>query len=482
MDLVVQENVDSCDNGLIALLTEFSVSDQTIGALGEAGCTSVALYAALGDGLEKKEVRANLSAATGVDPTAGKSELMEMTRLVAAWGAASVRSEVVIRQAAEREANFLPVRIHKKELLQARANYERIESIELTDEIAPGQAYLERKIPELTSALEAEPLTMVTTMAHDDLHRGMTEVGADPVTGLFKLSRKTFGTVLPRDSEEFRNRIKTMGVMYGYLRGRAPNRRCLETATERNWSRYCDYFLGKEVWGMATRDLQNRPISTPSLEHVITYEYQFRRGVIQLMNSGVDFWSAFLQMKGDAKHYQIHFLHQVALRPCHSVTAPGMAGQAPAAGPGNRMKLTLLDAHGIEQRPRQLEIADDPRRDRKQARLNKVRRLEKQLENARGGAKASGKGAAKRQLAIEDQQEPPPRWQKGQGKGGKGKDKSRAPTFPPGAANETPKGLRICASYNRGSCTYANCKFVHVCWWCGKEHAGGDTRTCEAKE
>ena len=160
---------------------------------------------------------------------------------------------------------------------------------------------------------------------------------------------------------------------------------------------------------MATRDLQNRPISTPSLEHVIAYEYQFRKGVIELMNSGVDFWSAVLQMKGDAKHYQIHFLHQVALRPCHAVSAPGMAGQASAAGPGCRPQVILLDAHGIEQELRGGETG----KSRRQGRLSKVRRLEKQLQDARGGAKAGGKGRAKRQLAIEDQQAPPARWQKG---------------------------------------------------------------------
>ena len=42
-----------------------------------------------------------------------------------------------------------------------------------------------------------------------------------------------------------------------------------------------------------------------------------------------------------------HFLTHLQLRPSHSVTAPGMSGQAQSLGPGSRPHLSLVDADGI---------------------------------------------------------------------------------------------------------------------------------------
>ena len=146
--------------------------------------------------------------------------------------------------------------------------------------------------------------------------------------------------------------MATLGILHGYLRMKARNRRRFETCTERNWSRYISHFLGKEVWGLATRNLEGVPMSTPDIEHVITYEFEMRKAIMKKMNKGMDFYAAFNDTRKDAEHKQISFLHHIALRPGRS--APGMRGQAPPAGPGSQGRLALVDAGPIATGGRQL--------------------------------------------------------------------------------------------------------------------------------
>ena len=174
------------------------------------------------------------------------------------------------------------------------------------------------------------------------------------------------------------------------------------------------------------------------MENVLVYEFHLRKSVIELMNWLVDCWAAFQQIKNDAKHYQINFLHNVRFSPNGSVTAPGMRGQGAAAGPGHRPQIALLNAQGIEQSG----SGDGPPIGKgRLTKKNRLARLKDQLEEAR---KANGKGKdknadrGKRLLAIEDQNDPPGKKGKGKGKG-----KDRAPRVPEGAAQEM-KPERLC--------------------------------------
>ena len=458
---------------MIALLSEYGVSQESMDELAKAECTSVCLFSALAD--DRESMRKAIKSLIGLDPANGKSETIEMAKIIAAWKTSNIRSDVVVKANAEREANFLPTKVPEKELEMAQLAYEKFEDIELTDEVAPGQAYFERKVTELSSTLKAEPLTMVTTKAHDELYRGMLNLGADPVSGLFKISQKNFGVILPRDSEEFRVRLTTLGILHGYLRMKARNRRCFETCTERNWTRYTSHFLGKEVWGLATRNLEGVPISTPDLEHVLTYEFEVRKAIMKRMNQGMDFYAAFNDVRKNAEHKQIHFLHHIALRPSRSVTAPGMRGQAPPAGPGSQGRLDLVDAEPIATGNRQLPAILDyePGKSKKKGE-NRNARLKRQLDDARRQiAGAPADRGEKRTLAILDD----PGRQPKKGKG-KGKDKGKGKGLPQGV-NLVDHDDRLCIGYNKGNCTFGDkCRYLHKCWWCGQDHAGGMTKQC----
>ena len=126
------------DMDMVSLLTEYGVSQESMNALAEAECTSVSLFAALAD--DREGMRKAIKSLTGLDPATGKTETIEVAKIVAAWKTSNIRADVVVKANAEREANFLPTKVPEKELEMAQLAYEKFEDIELTDEVAPGQA------------------------------------------------------------------------------------------------------------------------------------------------------------------------------------------------------------------------------------------------------------------------------------------------------------------------------------------------------
>ena len=71
-----------------------------------------------------------------------------------------------------------------------------------------------------------------------------------------------------------------------------------------------------------------------------------------------------------------------------------------------------------------------------------------------------------------------PKGPKGPKGGGKANDAAGMPPIPKGI---TPKrnGKQLCFAYNQHrNCKVNPCGFAHVCWWCGGDHAGGQTKTC----
>ena len=59
--------------------------------------------------------------------------------------------------------------------------------------------------------------------------------------------------------------------------------------------------------------------------------------------------------------------------------------------------------------------------------------------------------------------------------GGKERDRTAGPVFPDGVLRQTSDDKTVCASCNKGTCTFARCKLAHVCWK-GEQaaHAGKD--------
>ena len=126
-----------------------------------------------------------------------------------------MRSELEVKIQAERAATFQPRRVCGQDLLTVQKAYETLENNTLTDQAAPSQRFVARKVNEIETVFKAELLTMVT---------GFTTLAPamGPVLGAFKITEKKLGICMPWDSESLRQRFKTMGICFCYLRSAYP--------------------------------------------------------------------------------------------------------------------------------------------------------------------------------------------------------------------------------------------------------------------
>ena len=87
------------------------------------------------------------------------------------------------------------------------------------------------------------------------------------------------------------------------------------------FERYVARLFGPKVWGLATRIVDGRAVSTPELD--IAYEYQVRRAIMAKFNQNIDYGTMLARLKADPIPFQTHFRHHVAKSNRSTVTAPG---------------------------------------------------------------------------------------------------------------------------------------------------------------
>ena len=73
-------------------------------------------------------------------------------------------------------------------------------------------------------------------------------------------------------------------------------------------TRYQEWQFGERVWGMAQLDHNEKPISTPTIHHVLHYDYHIRKEHCRLMNLGHDFAAALEAAKKNGEIRAVHFI------------------------------------------------------------------------------------------------------------------------------------------------------------------------------
>ena len=293
---------------LQSILADAEVSTEVQDQLADAGITSLGLFASMGD--SDKAVREFLADVVGLDP-AGETDRairakvrMEITRICSAYGVSKASHEVEIKANAERSSQMLPVIVSKEEFTACRNAFEKCE-YKLVDEIAPSKPFFERKVTELSNEFIAEHLTTVTTTTQEEASQHQIPQ-IDPKTGFFRMSTKTLGIEMPRDTEEYRLRWETLGICLWYVKARSASRRVLQTVTMSRHDSILKWLFGPEVWGLATRTVDGTPLSTPSMQHVFTYEFALRKSVAKQMNGGVTWWDVWQVAMADVRLRQTH--------------------------------------------------------------------------------------------------------------------------------------------------------------------------------
>ena len=160
----------------------------------------------------------------------------------------------------------MPVRGGDQERMSNQQTFDKIEEYELSDEIAPGQPFCDRKKAELKIMFTAEPVTMVTTVQQADF--AAVQVPQVDSSGFLKVTSKEYAVPWPRDAGKLKFRLVTLGVCWNYLKYQAPENPALRLIDLQSFERYTECLFGAKVWGLATKALEGKVLSTPDIAMV----------------------------------------------------------------------------------------------------------------------------------------------------------------------------------------------------------------------
>ena len=85
------------------------------------------------------------------------------------------------------------------------------------------------------------------------------------------------------------------------------------------------------MWGESVVGDDGKPISTPTMAHVVTYDYKIREELAKYMNEGYDFETGFRKAKeNELLRTRRHFTRPVSVAiytsECRACTAPNIHG------------------------------------------------------------------------------------------------------------------------------------------------------------
>lgn len=203
------------------------------------------------------------------------------------------------------------------------------------------------------------------------------------------MSTKGFAVACPRDSKELRLRLRTLGYRHCMLRQYCPDRTVLRSINIQLFDRYIDWPFGPRVWGLIVKDLHGRPLSSPTIEHVMAYDYSIRKSVCRKVNKGLDFAAAVAEAQNDSELKSQEFLTQVSIS---AISFPSRAITAPV------YRAMPASSSGGANQPEKREAADDGNgAGKKQRSKGQRQRMKEALQKAKddaaaANARANGKG------------------------------------------------------------------------------------------
>eukprot|EP00434_Breviolum_minutum_P036054 symbB.v1.2.031930.t2/scaffold3763.1/size50786/1 len=223
------------------------------------------------------------------------------------------------RHQAEAEASLasLPSPFNKVEAQDLRQKFEQLH-YKLEDKVSPATSTLELIFDQVESG-EWKSMSLVQFLSRDDTEAEMMGATIDK-TGTVKI-RKGYGEAKPpKSSEELRQRLKLVGHTYIMAQLKFPHKAALQQLTPNHFSKLCDYLLGEQVMGLRAKDEEGAVVSSPSLELVLSYEFQIRKQMVKLMNEGEVMREALDQAMKDGVVKERFFLTPAAYS---AITAMG---------------------------------------------------------------------------------------------------------------------------------------------------------------
>ena len=304
--------VEALDPDFHGLLERKEVSQMVQGRLSNANVKSISRFAALGD--NRTDIRTFCTGTLALDRAA---DVVEIAGVVDTWQASKSRMES--RHQAEAEASLasLPSPVNKVEAQDLRQKFEQLH-YKLEDKVSPATSTLELIFDQVESG-EWKSMSLVQFLSRDDTEAEMMGATIDK-TGTVKI-RKGYGEAKPpKSSEELRQRLKLVGHTYIMAQLKFPHKAALQQLTPNHFSKLCDYLLGEQVMGLRAKDEEGAVVSSPSLELVLSYEFQIRKQMVKLMNEGEVMREALDQAMKDGVVKERFFLTPAAYS---AITAMG---------------------------------------------------------------------------------------------------------------------------------------------------------------
>ena len=475
---------DLLEPRLATLCMNAGVDEDTMNKMGTAGMQTCAIIKGMATSL--LDFREMLKEEPFVLDGKDIPTRIKVGKITAVYEACLVNQEVATKAEAERILANRPPEVPTEELEAAIALFE-VKKFSLAKAMKPSKGFYERLLLQVETSFKVMLFTKVTNSLDDDDHNPEPAITVDP-KGNFKSTIKDYSIAMPRNPLELIARFRTLAVGMYLLKMKYPGKAVLRTVEVEYIDRYVEWLYGPEVWGEATVDEHDRPTSTPTIIHVMSYDFHIREEVARLMNAGHDFAAAFDLARANEQLRTRHFTRPVSVAintpESRACTAPNMRGHSSSSA----RPRALDDSGGITK----AQI----NKIKQQAKAEAERDLKRKfgLSQTYGGgpsdgqlsarAKKKARQTANRTLALQNGgvgdgsdggfprlrnvQPPPPQHPGQRPDKGKGKGKGR----------DTHEGKAICYNWNRGApCKQASCPMAHVCLLCKGDHMKKDHAT-----
>ena len=153
----------------------------------------------------------------------------------------------------------------------------------------------------------------------------------------FKSTFKDYSIPMPRDAMELSARFRTWAVVMYLLKMKFPGKSVLRTVEIELVDRYVEWLYGPENWGEVVYDANDKPISSPTMGHVMQYDYRIREDMAKYMNEGHDFEAAMMKARTDEHLRTRYFTRPVSVSinssESRACSAPNVHGHSKGSAP-----------------------------------------------------------------------------------------------------------------------------------------------------
>ena len=282
------------------------------------GFTTLRLFSGIDE--TRTEVRAAITAETGLDHNASNMERRAMALLLSAWDTARTQQKSNDTTRAEARASMVPRPVPIGEHAMLREALET-QIGRLRDNEVPSKNLIASKMEDIeTNMPRHEDLRDVASI--EDGEADLLQGNLDPSSGTFKLKAARNTVSMPKTAEELRLRHRRLGVAWEMARTRHRNRVWLQGAIIEAFRQLSDHILGKYVAGLPLPHEQK-----PKWEIVLSYEQELRKKAYQWVRQGdvATLEEALQKVLKDPELMNLHFVIPVTT----SVAASSSSASAP---------------------------------------------------------------------------------------------------------------------------------------------------------